>query len=69
MLIRAVDQGENRASPGDADVVKAIIMAKLPHIVSKGGAVTETLESGIVELRFATGEIFHLGEKTVTRIA
>lgn len=69
MLIRAVDRGKDRASPGDADVVKAIIMAKLPHIVSKGGAVAETLESGIVELRFATGEIFHLGEKTVTRIA
>jgi alpha-D-ribose 1-methylphosphonate 5-triphosphate synthase subunit PhnG len=27
------------------------------------------LESGALELRLATGEIYHLGEETVTRVA
>jgi len=35
----------------------------------KGGAMVATLESGALELRLATGEIFHLGEATITRIA
>ena len=32
-------------------------------------AVIATLESGTIELRLATGEVFHLGDKVVTRIA
>jgi alpha-D-ribose 1-methylphosphonate 5-triphosphate synthase subunit PhnG len=44
-------------------------MAELARIVEEGGAVTARLESGAIELRLATGEIFHLGEETVTRIA
>jgi hypothetical protein len=27
------------------------------------------LDSGVIELRLATGEIFHLGKETVTRVA
>ena len=47
-----------------------MVVAKLFHIVETcGGAVLTTLESGTLELRPGTGEIFHLGEDTVTRIA
>jgi hypothetical protein len=55
-------------SPAD-DVVKALVIAGLADIVVEGGATMAALESGAVELRLATGEIFHLGEATVTRIA
>jgi hypothetical protein len=27
------------------------------------------LDSGLIELRLATGEVFHLGQETVTRVA
>ena len=53
----------------DPDVAKALVMAELARIVEEGGAVIATLESGTIELRLATGEVFHLGEKVVTRIA
>jgi hypothetical protein len=42
-------------------------MAGLACIVEAGGAVA--LESGTLELRLGTGEIFHLGEDAITRIA
>jgi hypothetical protein len=44
-------------------------MAELVRIVEEGAAVIATLESGTIELRLATGEVFHLGDKVVTRIA
>jgi hypothetical protein len=50
-------------------VVKALVMAELARIVDEGGAAVSALESGALELRFATGEILHLGEATVTRVA
>jgi hypothetical protein len=53
----------------DPDVAKAWVMAGFARIVGDGGAVIAALESGALELRLATGEIFHLGEGTVTRIA
>lgn len=53
----------------DPDVAKALVMAELARIVEQGDAVIITLESGTLELRLETGEIFHLGEAAVTRIA
>ena len=53
----------------DPDVAKALVMAELARIVEEGAAVIATLESGTIELRLATGEVFHLGDKLVTRIA
>ena len=69
MVILALNPGEDGTRPGDAEVAKAIVMAKIARIVEKGDAVITTLDSGVLELRFATGEILHLGEETVTRIA
>jgi hypothetical protein len=48
---------------------RALVLAELARIVSESGGITTTLESGTLELRLATGEIFHLGTETVTRIA
>ena len=53
----------------NADVAKALVMAELARIVEEGGAVIATLESGTIELRLATGEVFHLDDKALTRIA
>ncbi len=69
MLIAVLAPGEEGARPGDADVAKTIVMAGVARIVEGGHAVITTFESGTIELRFATGEIFHLDEETVTRIA
>ena len=43
--------------------------AELARIVEEGAAVIATLESGTIELRLVTGEVFRLGETAVTRIA
>jgi alpha-D-ribose 1-methylphosphonate 5-triphosphate synthase subunit PhnG len=53
----------------NADMAKALVMAELARIVEEGAAVIATVASGTIELRFATGEVFRLGETTVTRIA
>lgn len=68
MLILASNRREEGARPGDADVAKAIVMAEVVRRVEEGDAVIVTLESGTLELRLATGEIFHFGEETITRI-
>ena len=68
MLILASDRREESARPGDADVAKAIVMAEVARCIEEGDAVIVTLESGTLELRLATGEIFHFGEETITRI-
>lgn len=68
-LIRAPGRAADGGQPEDLNAAKALVMAELARIVEEGGAVTARLESGALELRLATGEIFHLGEETVTRIA
>ena len=60
---------DERGAPENPDVAKALVMAELVRIVEEGAAVIATLESGTIELRLATGEVFHLGDKVVTRIA
>ena len=44
-------------------------MVELARIVAESNAAIVALELGALELRLATGEIFHLGEATVTRVA
>ena len=58
---------ENR--PDDPDADKALVMAEFARLVDENGAVMSTLEGGTLELRLATGEVFHLEEEAVTRIA
>ena len=67
-LIPTLNLAEDWSGPEDPDVAKALVMAELARFVEEGCAVTVMLESGALELRFATGEVFHLDEETVTRI-
>lgn len=69
MPIVAIDPEERRARPDDDDMAKAIVTTEIARMIHEGNAVITTLESGTVELRFATGEIFHIHAETVTRIA
>ena len=68
-FILAVNPGEEATRSGDADVAKAIVMTAIARLVEDGYASFARLESGRLELRFTTGEIFHLGEEAVARIA
>lgn len=67
-LILALNPAEDGSRPEDPDVAKAVVMAGLARIVEEGGAVAISLGSGVLELRFVSGEVFHFGEETVTRI-
>jgi hypothetical protein len=68
-LNRALNLADDGSRPDDPDVAKAVVMSEFARLVEEGRAVMVTLEAGTLELRLATGAIFHLGEKTVTRIA
>jgi hypothetical protein len=60
---------EERGWPEYPDRAKTLVMTELVRLVEQGGAAMTDLGSGVVELRLSTGEIFHLGERTVTRVA
>ena len=68
-FILAVNPGEGAARSGDTTVAKAIVMTGIARLVEDGYASVARLDSGRIELRFTTGEIFHLGEEAVMRIA
>ena len=68
-FILAVNPGKQAVRTGDADVAKAIVMTEIARLVEDGHASVARLETGRLELRLTTGEIFHLGEEAVTRIA
>ena len=68
-LILNSNLADGGSAPENPDAAKALVMAELARIVEEGAAVIATLESGTIELRLATGEVFHLGDKVVTRIA
>lgn len=44
-------------------------MAWIGGLIQAGHAEWVMLGNGDIELRFMSGEVFHLGETTVTRIA
>ena len=52
-----------------ADPAKALVIASLSGLVSRGHAQWRSLRNGDVELRLATGEVFLLGDRSVTRTA
>lgn len=52
-----------------ADPAKALVMSSISELVGRGHAEWRTLRNGDVELRLATGEVFLLGERSVTRTA
>jgi hypothetical protein len=68
-LILNSSLADEGGAPENPDVAKALVMAELARIVEEGAAVIATLESGTIELRLGTGEVFRLGETAVTRVA
>jgi hypothetical protein len=67
-LLFACDLADDGGSPEAADSAKTFVMAQIARIVEDGSASIVTLDSGAVELHLATGEVFHLGDETVTRV-
>jgi hypothetical protein len=63
----ALSNDEDR--PDDGKAAKALFMTEVARIVDEGDGMLTRLESGTLELRLVTGQIFHLGEHSVTRIA
>jgi hypothetical protein len=59
---------EARDEPAELDVAKASVIAEIDWLVVAAVAVLVILEAGAQELHLASGEIFLLGEKTITRI-
>jgi hypothetical protein len=68
MLTLACEAAGNVAQRADGEA-KAFVMAEIVRVVEEGHAAMTRLESGVLELRFATGELFHLSDKGITRIA
>ncbi len=52
-----------------SDPEKAFVMKAIARLVRQGCAELAVLESGKTRLRLKTGEVFHLGEQAITRIA
>jgi hypothetical protein len=67
--ILARKPAEDGRAPEDPDVAKALVIAEFTRLVEEGAGVMVALESGALELRLATGAVFHLGETAITRIA
>ncbi len=66
ILTTALSGGaEQPAAPPGAE---AMIVAVIARMVALGGARMIALESGARELRLATGEVFHLGHTSITRV-
>lgn len=47
----------------------ASVVAELVHLVGESRGSMKRLDSGTMELRLETGEVFHLGKETITRVA
>ena len=53
---------------GHGDPDKARVMAWIGGLIRAGHAEWGLLGNGDIELRFLTGEVFHLGETAIRRI-
>jgi hypothetical protein len=51
------------------DPAKAAVLAHLGQLVRDGNARWSHAGNGVVELTLSSGEVFHLGTASVTRIA
>ncbi len=68
MFIPVANPSEDRNWPEDVDAAKALFMTQVARIVEEGRGELARLESGTLELRLATGEIYQLGKQSITRI-
>ena len=51
-----------------ADPAKATVLIYIERLVRDGLACCSEVDNGIVELTLSSGEVFHLGKTSVTRI-
>ena len=51
------------------DWATAFVIAGLVRVFGKGHAAMHRLESGAIEIRLPAGEVFHLDDETITRVA
>jgi hypothetical protein len=51
-----------------ADPAKAAVMAYVERLVRNGFARCVEADNGVIELTLSSGEVFHLGKTSVTRI-
>ena len=65
---RTVAPPDNIAGRFYGDPAKALVMAHIGQCVRDGHAEWTMLDSGDVELRFCSGEVFLLADATMTRV-
>jgi hypothetical protein len=65
----ALDPQEDRDELENPNLATAFVIAELVRVVDESGGSMKRLGSDVIELRLATGEIFHLDEETITRVA
>ena len=68
-LIRTRDLAADGGRLDDPNPARELVLAEIARVAEACGAVLARLDSGALELRLVTGEIFHFGEDAVTRIA
>ena len=68
IFIPSASLSEDRSWPEELDTAKALFMIEVARIVEEGRGELARLESGTLELRLTTGEIYQLGEQSITRI-
>ena len=59
---------ESLATDATADPAKTAIMSFLRQLARQGLAKRTALGNGIIELTLCSGEVFHLGDISVTRV-
>jgi hypothetical protein len=64
-----VAKGKRRGRRAYTDPAKAAVMSYIRKLVRLGLAEWVVLNNGDMKLALRTGEVFHLGEMVVTRIA
>jgi hypothetical protein len=64
-----VAKGNRRGRRAYIDPAKAAVMSYIRKLVRLGLAEWVVLNNGDIKLALRTGEVFHLGEMAVTRIA
>jgi hypothetical protein len=57
------------AVPECADSAKALVVSYFRDLVDDGFAVWTSLENGDIEVKFRTGEVYHLKETVIVRVS
>ena len=69
MFMPVANQLEDKNSLEDSNAAKALFMTEVASLVEAGRGELVRLECGTLELHLTSGEIYHLDEQSITRIA